>query len=171
MQAALAQLFHRPHALLLRHAPGEPPWAASFTPRLRLVALRLLGTPEKSSAQKSTLHRSPAELGAIVLTDIGEIEDYSKLCSALEKAINPTESDDGMSRPDRLRNFVQKAAQATLVGEVFDDAATGQGLLNYFLRAVNCGAITEEEALERSGLTLEELRGRSFVKILESRRG
>lgn len=72
---------------------------------------------------------------------------------------------------DRLRNFVQKAAQATLVGEVFDDAATGQGLLNYFLRAVNCGAISEEEALERSSLTLEELRGRSFVKILKNRRG
>ncbi len=72
---------------------------------------------------------------------------------------------------DRLRNFVQKAAQATLVGDVFDDAATGQGLLNYFLRAVNCGAITEGEALERSGLTLEELRGRSFVKILKNRRG
>lgn len=71
---------------------------------------------------------------------------------------------------DRLHNFVQKAAQATLVGDVFDDAATGQGLLNYFLRAVNCGAISEEEALERSGLSLEELRGRSFVKILESRR-
>lgn len=71
----------------------------------------------------------------------------------------------------RLRNFVQKAAQATLVGEVFDDAATGQGLLNYFLRAVNSGAITEEEALERSGLTLEELRGRSFVRILKNRRG
>jgi hypothetical protein len=50
------------------------------------------------------------------------------------------------------------------------DAATGQGLLNYFLRAVNSGAITEEEALERSGLTLEELRGRSFVKILNNRR-
>jgi citrate lyase beta subunit len=72
---------------------------------------------------------------------------------------------------DRLRNFVQKAAQATLVGEVFDDAATGQGLLNYFLRAINCGALTEEEALERSGLTLDELRGRSFVKILKNRRG
>jgi citrate lyase beta subunit len=70
---------------------------------------------------------------------------------------------------DRLRNFVQKAAQATLVGEVFDDAATGQGLLNYFLRAMNCGAISEEEAIERSGLTLEELRGRSFVKILNRR--
>jgi citrate lyase beta subunit len=71
---------------------------------------------------------------------------------------------------DRLRNFVAKAAQATLVGEVFDDAATGQGLLNYFLRAVNCGAMTEDEAIARSGLTLEELRGRSFVKILANRR-
>jgi citrate lyase beta subunit len=72
---------------------------------------------------------------------------------------------------DRLRNFVRKAAQATLVGEVFDDAATGQGLLNYFLRAMSCGAITEAEALERSGLTLDELRSRSFVKILAGRRG
>ena len=33
----------------------------------------------------------------------------------------------------RLRNFVEKAAQATLVGDVFDDAATGQGLLNFFV--------------------------------------
>jgi citrate lyase beta subunit len=70
----------------------------------------------------------------------------------------------------RLRNFVQKAAQATLVGEVFDDAATGQGLLSYFLRATNCGAITEDEAIGMSGLTLDELRGRSFVRILENRR-
>ena len=70
---------------------------------------------------------------------------------------------------DRLKNFVEKAAQATLVGDVFDDAATGQGLLNYFLRAMNCGAITEEEALQMSGLTLDELRGRSFAKILNGR--
>ena len=70
---------------------------------------------------------------------------------------------------DRLRNFVQKAAQATLVGDVFDDAATGQGLLNYFLRAMNCGAITEQEAVEKSGLTVDELRQRSFAKILQSR--
>ena len=70
----------------------------------------------------------------------------------------------------RLKNFVQKAGQATLVGEVFDDAATGQGLLNHFLRAWGSGAITEEEAVEMSGLSLDELRGRSFVKILKSRR-
>jgi citrate lyase beta subunit len=71
---------------------------------------------------------------------------------------------------DRLRNFLGKAAQATLAGDVFDDAATGQGLLNFFLRGVSCGAITEEEALT-TGVTLAELRGRSFLKILENRRG
>ncbi|PWT91626.1 MAG: phosphoenolpyruvate kinase [Blastocatellia bacterium] len=70
---------------------------------------------------------------------------------------------------ERLKNFVEKAAKATLVGDVFDDAATGQGLLNYFLRAINCGAISEEEALELSGLTLQELRSASFVKILKNR--
>jgi citrate lyase beta subunit len=69
----------------------------------------------------------------------------------------------------RLRNFVEKAAKATLVGDVFDDAATGQGLLNFFLRAINCGAVKEEEALKLSGLTLDELRSGSFVRILNYR--
>jgi hypothetical protein len=68
----------------------------------------------------------------------------------------------------RLRNFVDKAAQATLVGDVFDDAATGQGLLNFLLRGVNCGAFTEQEAAS-SGLTIDELRGRSFQKIMDNR--
>jgi citrate lyase beta subunit len=70
----------------------------------------------------------------------------------------------------RLKNFVQKAAQATLVGDVFDDAATGQGLLNFFLRGINSGAITEDEALAMTGLTAEEFRGRSFVKIMRGRK-
>lgn len=69
----------------------------------------------------------------------------------------------------RLRNFIDKAAQATLAGDVFDDAATGQGLLNFLLRGVNCGAISEQEAAA-SGLTIDELRGRSFLKILDNRR-
>jgi citrate lyase beta subunit len=72
---------------------------------------------------------------------------------------------------ERLRNFVAKAAQATLVGDVFDDAATGQGLLNYFLRAINCKAISEGEAQPLTGLTLEELRSASFFNILKGRRG
>jgi citrate lyase beta subunit len=69
----------------------------------------------------------------------------------------------------RLRNFVEKAAQATLVGDVFDDAATGQGLLNFFARGLSSGALTMEEARE-TGLTPEELHGRSFLNILENRR-
>ena len=70
---------------------------------------------------------------------------------------------------ERLRNFMEKAGQATLVANVFDDAATGQGLLNYFIRGLNSGALSEEEALA-TGLTLDELRSRSFVKILKGRR-
>ena len=70
----------------------------------------------------------------------------------------------------RLRAFMEKAAQGTLVGNLFDDAATGQGLLNFFLRGLNCGAITEAEAM-MTGLSLGELRMRSFVKILNRRRG
>jgi citrate lyase beta subunit len=69
----------------------------------------------------------------------------------------------------RLKNFIEKAAQATLVGDVFDDAATGQGLLNFFLRGLSCGALTNDEALE-TGLTLAEFHSRSFVKILAGRR-
>ena len=70
---------------------------------------------------------------------------------------------------ERLKTFVDKAARATLIGDVFDDAATGQGLLNYFLRALNSGAITEEEVLA-TGLTLDEIRSRSFKFILENRK-
>ncbi len=69
----------------------------------------------------------------------------------------------------RLKAFVERSARATLTSDVFDDAATGQGLLNYFLRGLNCGAISEAEALA-TGLSLAEIRTRSFLKILEGRR-
>lgn len=70
----------------------------------------------------------------------------------------------------RLKSFVDRAAISTLTGDIFDDAATGQGLLNFFLKAMNCGAITEEEATA-TGLTIDEIRSRSFYKILQGRRG
>lgn len=70
---------------------------------------------------------------------------------------------------ERLRNFVDKAAQATLVGDVFDDAATGQGLLNYFIRAQNCGAVDASE-ISQTGLTPDEFGLRSFAKILAARK-
>lgn len=82
---------------------------------------------------------------------------YSFFLQGLEAASN------------RLKTFVEKAALASLFGDVFDDAATGQGLLNFFLRGIACGAITEDEALA-TGLSLDDLRSRSFLKILQKRR-
>jgi citrate lyase beta subunit len=70
----------------------------------------------------------------------------------------------------RLKNFMANAAQATLLGSSFDDAATGQGLLNYFLRGINSGAFGADDVVSATGLTLEELRTRSFARILELRK-
>jgi citrate lyase beta subunit len=70
----------------------------------------------------------------------------------------------------RLRNFMAHAAQATLLGSSFDDAATGQGLLNYFLRGINSAAFTEADVSDATGLSLDELRTRSFARILDMRR-
>ncbi len=72
----------------------------------------------------------------------------------------------------RLRNFVDKAARATLVGGaaggVFDDAATAQGLITFFIQGLRRRAITNAEAAA-TGLTQEELGTRSFVGILAKR--
>jgi citrate lyase beta subunit len=70
----------------------------------------------------------------------------------------------------RLRNFMEHAAQATLLGSSFDDAATGQGLLNYFLRGINSGAFSDADVSASTGLSLDELRTRSFARILEMRK-
>lgn len=69
----------------------------------------------------------------------------------------------------RLKNFVEQASKATLSGDVFDDAATGQGLLNFFFRALNSGAIDPED-VENAGVTVEEVQARSFRQIVEARR-
>ena len=65
----------------------------------------------------------------------------------------------------RLKKFFDKAARA---GAVFDDAATGQALVNFFSRAWSSGAITEEELLQ-TGLAPSDLQGRSFLQILAAR--
>lgn len=61
----------------------------------------------------------------------------------------------------RLKAFMEKSAQATLSNQIFDDAATGQGLLNFYLRGLNCNAISEGD-LESSGLSLAKIKSRSF---------
>jgi len=69
----------------------------------------------------------------------------------------------------RLKIFVERSAISTLTGDIFDDAATGQGLLNFFLKAMNCGAIEAKDAMA-TGLTLSEIQSRSFYQILQGRR-
>lgn len=65
----------------------------------------------------------------------------------------------------RLSNFFTKAAKA---GAAFDDAATGQALLNFMRRGVTSGAITLDEAMQ-SGLEAEDFDGRAFRDILARR--
>jgi citrate lyase beta subunit len=68
----------------------------------------------------------------------------------------------------RLRAFVAKATQATRSGQIFDDAATGQGLLEFFVRGVACGALGDDD-VRTTGVTLDELRARSFERIVAAR--
>ncbi len=68
----------------------------------------------------------------------------------------------------RLKSFIDQAAQASMTGNTFDDAASAQGLLNFFLSGLACGALSMDEVLA-TGLTLEELRSRSFQDIMDNR--
>ena len=71
----------------------------------------------------------------------------------------------------RLSSFLARASVpgVTAGAGAHDDAATGQALMNFFLRAWACGAITDDEALA-SGLTIGELAGRSFTNVLRDRK-
>lgn len=70
---------------------------------------------------------------------------YSHVWEALPAASN------------RLKNFLDQAAKATALGSQFDDAATAMGLLNYFRWASDCGAISDSEMQQASGLSVSEL--------------
>ncbi|MBC7901411.1 MAG: phosphoenolpyruvate kinase [Saprospiraceae bacterium] len=70
----------------------------------------------------------------------------------------------------RLKGFIEKEAQAVVTGNTFDDAASAQGLVNFFRRGLDCGALNENEILESTSLTMEELSSGSFSQIAESRR-
>lgn len=65
----------------------------------------------------------------------------------------------------RMRSSIEKGNQASLSGQMFDDAASGQGLLNYFVRAFQCGSISAEE-VQRSGLATGDLNAKSFSEII-----
>jgi hypothetical protein len=69
----------------------------------------------------------------------------------------------------RLKGFIERATQANLTGNVFDDAASAQGLLNFFAWAASCGVMSEAEILEATDLTVEELNSGSFIEIMDGK--
>lgn len=64
----------------------------------------------------------------------------------------------------RLKGFLQKATQANLTGNTFDDAASAQGLLNFFRRGVDCGAFDDAEVKAVTGLATADL-NKSFADL------
>ncbi|QYO65725.1 DUF6986 family protein [Leptolyngbya sp. 7M] len=71
---------------------------------------------------------------------------------------------------DRLKAFVERATRATLTGNVFDDAASAEGIISFFRYGIECGAFTEKEVSNASGLKPSELES-SFTEIVASRPG
>lgn len=74
--------------------------------------------------------------------------------------------DTAAATAKRLQNFLDQAAQATALGTAFDDAATAMGYLNYFERALHCGAMTAEEIHTLTGLTTEQITARRLDWIV-----
>lgn len=67
----------------------------------------------------------------------------------------------------RLRTFVDNATRASRVGQVFDDAATGNGLTAFFRRGLAFGALDEDD-LRGTTLGVDEL-SLSFAELVERR--
>ena len=94
---------------------------------------------------------------------------WRRSCPRCYAAVHSFFLENIASMGKRLRNFVDQAMQATRIGQVFDDAAMAQGLMNFFQQGIVCGAITPEDAHDRTGLSLAEIRAASFAKIVEGR--
>lgn len=69
----------------------------------------------------------------------------------------------------RLTNFFASAARATQSGGAFDDTATAHGLLAFFRRALQSGAVGIEDVTRDTGLTADELAMPSVAAILAAR--
>ena len=65
----------------------------------------------------------------------------------------------------RLRGFVEKARQANLTGSTFDDAASVNGLLNFFRLGLDCGAFKEEEIKKATSLSASQIRNSEFLAV------
>jgi hypothetical protein len=69
----------------------------------------------------------------------------------------------------RLKAFLGKATQASLTGNTFDDAASAQGIVNFFRNGFDCGAFSEDEIQRATGMMSTNLRS-SFSELASKRR-
>lgn len=69
---------------------------------------------------------------------------------------------------ERLRNYLGSATSATDDAGVLDDVATGQALMEIFIRGRACGAFDDQD-VAAAGLTAPELQSGSFADVLASR--
>lgn len=72
-------------------------------------------------------------------------------------AVNYFYLDGFEEQAKRLKNYAESAAQATLTGNAFDDAASARGVVNFFLRGLNCGALSNHEVEAATGLKRSQL--------------
>ena len=106
------------------------------------------------------------------LVHAADLHIDSPLCGLERYEGAPVEQIRGATRR-ALENLVElclseEASLLLLAGDVFDDAATAQGLLTFFLQGLRRGALTETE-VAATGLTPEEMGLRSFAGILARR--
>lgn len=71
---------------------------------------------------------------------------------------------------ERLRNYLALATSATDDAGILDDVATGQALMEIFVRGRACGAFDDADVAS-AGLSLSELRSGSFASLLAARLG
>lgn len=64
----------------------------------------------------------------------------------------------------RLRNFLAAATRASLTGNIFDDAASAEGSLNFFRTGLGCGAFSDSDIRESLGLTVGDF-NKSFPEM------
>lgn len=72
-------------------------------------------------------------------------------------AVNYFYLDGFEEQAKRLKNYAENAAQATLTGTAFDDAASARGVVNFFLRGLNCGALSNQEVEYATGMKRSQL--------------
>lgn len=70
---------------------------------------------------------------------------------------------------ERFINFVENAARATVLNGQFDDAATGQGMLNYFIKGYRLGALSADD-IRKTGFDIETLVKKSFAELISEQK-